>query len=376
MRLLNMTSLMSTLRRIEWRMWLPPIDSASPSPVMTQTIRSGSGGLEARWRASARGRGWCGSRTCSCSTAAGRSSRCREMKTMFSFGYAEVGHHLLGLGEDRVVAAAGAPADLLVGHEVLAGQLDDLQRSRAERRLGRRVVAVVVPSVVVGLRCSPSRSSACVLDLGDAERLAADPVEARRRRSGSAPRMSIEQLAQVDLRDRARGGSCAGPSPVLRGNGFRWRRWAWATLQPSACEPLDRAADGAVGGAPAEDQQVARGRARRPRASRDVVGDAARSSACAQQLHPVVVVRVVADVAGDVGLLEAADAVLEAGRAGDGPRPGERLADRARRAGSRRARSRLRDRDVGQVRRRPAPATARSRWPGRRRTGRRPASCT
>ena len=47
--------------------------------------------------------------------------------------------------------------------------------------------------------------------------------------------------------------------------------------------------------------------------------------ACAEQLHPVVVVRVVADVAGDVGLLEAADAVLEAGRAGHGPRPGERL---------------------------------------------------
>ena len=52
-----------------------------------------------------------------------------EMKTMFSCGYAEVGHHLLGLGEDRVVAAAGAPADLLVGHEVLAGQRDDLRRS-------------------------------------------------------------------------------------------------------------------------------------------------------------------------------------------------------------------------------------------------------
>ena len=32
---------MSTFFRIEWRMWLPPIDSASPSPVMTQTMRSG-----------------------------------------------------------------------------------------------------------------------------------------------------------------------------------------------------------------------------------------------------------------------------------------------------------------------------------------------
>ena len=40
-----MTSLMSTLRRIEWRTWLPPIDSASPSPVMTQTMRSGRAAL-------------------------------------------------------------------------------------------------------------------------------------------------------------------------------------------------------------------------------------------------------------------------------------------------------------------------------------------
>ena len=51
-------------------------------------------------------------------------------------GVAEVGHHLLGLGQDRVVAAAGAPADLLVGHEVLAGERDDLGVLRAERRLG------------------------------------------------------------------------------------------------------------------------------------------------------------------------------------------------------------------------------------------------
>jgi hypothetical protein len=38
---LNITIVMSTLRRIEWMTWLPPIDSASPSPVITQTIRSG-----------------------------------------------------------------------------------------------------------------------------------------------------------------------------------------------------------------------------------------------------------------------------------------------------------------------------------------------
>ena len=32
---------MFMLRRSEWIRWLPPIDSASPSPVTTQTERSG-----------------------------------------------------------------------------------------------------------------------------------------------------------------------------------------------------------------------------------------------------------------------------------------------------------------------------------------------
>ena len=41
--------------------------------------------------------------------------------------------------------------------------------------------------------------------------------------------------------------------------------------------------------------------------------------------HAVVVLGLVADVAGAVLLLDAADAVLEAGCARDGPRPGERV---------------------------------------------------
>ena len=43
------------------------------------------------------------------------------------------------------------------------------------------------------------------------------------------------------------------------------------------------------------------------------------------ELHPVVVVRVVADVARDVGLLEPADPVLQPRRARHRPRPGERV---------------------------------------------------
>ena len=41
MRLLNMTSFMSRLRRIAWMKWLPPMASASPSPVTIHTISSG-----------------------------------------------------------------------------------------------------------------------------------------------------------------------------------------------------------------------------------------------------------------------------------------------------------------------------------------------
>src|SRR6266545_1027980 len=46
-------------------------------------------------------------------------------------GDTQVRHKLLGLGEDGIVAAAGAPAHLLVGDEVLA-----CQRERFRRRLG------------------------------------------------------------------------------------------------------------------------------------------------------------------------------------------------------------------------------------------------
>ena len=41
MRLLNISILMSMLRRMAWMKWLPPMASASPSPVTTQTCSSG-----------------------------------------------------------------------------------------------------------------------------------------------------------------------------------------------------------------------------------------------------------------------------------------------------------------------------------------------
>ena len=113
-----------------------------------------------------------------------------EMNTMFSRGYAEVGHHLLGLGEDGVVAAAGAPADLLVGDEVLAGE----HRQRAAPSAG---------SGRVGHRTGLLRRRAAGAPRPrsrDAERLAADPVEAHRVDQVAAADEQ-PQLAQVDLRD-------------------------------------------------------------------------------------------------------------------------------------------------------------------------------
>ena len=43
---------------------------------------------------------------------------------MFSPGNAELGHEALHGGEDRVVTAAGAPAHLLVGLEVLGLEVE------------------------------------------------------------------------------------------------------------------------------------------------------------------------------------------------------------------------------------------------------------
>ena len=54
----------------------------------------------------------------------------------------------------------------------------------------------------------------------------------------------------------------------------------------------------------------------------------------AQANHVLVVERLVVDVAGDVLLFEAADAMLESRRAGNGPRPRERCRDCAGTAGN------------------------------------------
>ena len=88
--------------------------------------------------------------------------------------------------------------------------------------------------------------------------------------------------------------------------------------------------DRAVGRAPADEQQLAVGIA-----VRDGVGnvlDHGLDLGGAQADHLLVVQGLVVDVAAAVLLLEAADAVLEAGRARDRPGAGQRLRDRGGRA--------------------------------------------
>ena len=90
-----------------------------------------------------------------------------------------------------------------------------------------------------------------------------------------------------------------------------------------AAHALDRRADRAVGRAPAEHERVgAVGVVDRELG--DVVRDPGHLRR-AQARHQVVVLGVVGDRAGHVGLLEPADPVLEPGRAGNRPRPRERL---------------------------------------------------
>ena len=108
----------STLRRMAWIRWLPPIDRPSPSPVMTQTCRSGRADLQAggeRRRPAVDGVEAVGVHVVG--EAAGAADA--ETNTIFSRGMPSRRQGLLHLGQDRVVAAAGAPADFLVAGEVL-----------------------------------------------------------------------------------------------------------------------------------------------------------------------------------------------------------------------------------------------------------------
>ena len=264
----------------------------------------------------------------------------------------ELGHEPLHRREDRVVPAARAPAHLLVGLEVLRRQ------RRARRcRSPSRIASIASAS-------SPERNGSprtLVVADGVDQELGADRASAAARGSSRA---------------RARGRSARRTSPRLRGNGFRWRRWAWATLPPcfrSAAPP--RRSSRTVPPQPSTSSEA-------PVGIVDLeLGDVGRDPGDllrAQAHHVVVVVGVVGDVAGHVLLLEPADAVLEARRPGNRPRRARASPGRARTAGTRRrgsARSRTRPGSPAASRRRGG-ATARSRSRGTRRRAGTPACGT
>ena len=255
-------------------------------------------------------------------------------------GDAEAGQEALDRGEDGVVTAAGAPAHLLVGLEVLGLELGLLRRPRWSTdaaiasamgpSAGMPRSMVVIPLLRWGRRPAGRRcvESIDVLqdggELGGPEGQAAhlrvaldvDQVLARAAAATSWPEVHLRadhpvvaaqdvaevgrhrvEVAQVDLRHRA--ARARGPAGRRRRSGRR--------SSPSR----------------------ARRRVASPSGSSTSVGgrSAAMPSilACRGAGHEVVVGRVVGDVAGAVGLLQPADAVLQPARAGDRPRPGQGL---------------------------------------------------
>ena len=144
----------------------------------------------ARSRSPARGRGSSGSRRCSGSTGTARSSRCPETNTMFSRLQPELGQEALHRGQDRVVTAAGAPADLLVGLEVLQAllgvRLGD-ERAGPSRLIGLSSLSItswMTSGQLLGLERKPAHA------------VVADDVDEE------AGAQQQRELAEVDLRQQ------------------------------------------------------------------------------------------------------------------------------------------------------------------------------
>ena len=125
------------------------------------------------------------------------------------------------------------------------------------------------------------------------------------------------------VRERAPSCSASRISPRLRGNGFRYRRWAWATALPCSWHFCT-----AVAHAPYVPPQLSTSRSplAGPSTSCGGMSWATLRHFLRPRLdHVLVILGVVADVAGDVLLFQAADAVHQARRAGKRPRPRQPL---------------------------------------------------
>ena len=261
---------------------------------------------------------------------------------MFSRLQAELGQEALHGGEHGVVAAAGAPAHLLVGGELLAvlravggrdargspgnGQLgrssERLLVGGLDGRLGRRSVRSIRSVIASASSAALQRQAAHVVVADDVDEVLRAQQHARAGRGSSrapAPRRSAcsivaevrrerVEVAQVRLGDRAArpcgpGGTAAPIGPYV---------------EPQPSTSTFASPDGS--------STSSGGRT-----------SAIRSTlACAGADHEVVVGRVVGDVAVAVALLQAADAVLEARRCRGPPTAGPGSPRRAGRARTRR----------------------------------------
>ena len=238
-----------TLRRSAWIRWLPPIDSASPSPVTTHTDRSGrDGGQAGRDR-----RGAAVDRVHPVGVHVVREARGAAdpgHDDHVLAGDAEAGQEALDRVEDDVVTAPGAPAHLLVGLEVLGLELGLLRAAaprptrRSRRRSGpsagmprsaRWSMVLIAPPVA-------SAPSSAPLVESMASWITAASSAARK----GSPRTWVwlststrylaaqqqGQLARGSSRGRRPGRSGAGSRRGRPGIGLRCRRWICATERP------------------------------------------------------------------------------------------------------------------------------------------------
>ena len=369
---------MLTLRRSAWIRWLPPIESASPSPVTTHTDRSGP-----RRRQPGRDR----RRAAVDRVHPVRLHVVREARGAADPGDEddvlardpELGHEALHRGEDRVVAAARAPAHLLVGLEVLrvsctsplpsltpllvpslevAVRLRHQQLqllARALRRGGEKVLGEL-PGDHGHAPALPEDRHRAVAPLPERERLSfsstprlsvsssASRLHQRRRSprrsrdavNGSAAHEvvadrvdeelgahELEQLAEVHLRDQHLLVARAAPRPCCAGTGSGSGGARARRLRRSPHAP-DRGADRAVRRRPSRARAVSRA----VRVVHLELGDVARDPGHLRARSRTIRSWLSGSyeiVAGAVCLLQPADPVLEAGRAGHRPRPRQRL---------------------------------------------------
>ena len=121
---------MSRLRRIACMKWLPPIDRASPSPVITQTLKSGFAHLIPAHRRSAAMDAVEPIRI-HVVREPGRAANAGHENDSFARD-AEFGHHLLYVVEDCIVPATRTPAYFLIGNEISLLQLSRWWRTLPE----------------------------------------------------------------------------------------------------------------------------------------------------------------------------------------------------------------------------------------------------